>query len=271
MLKGRLLPALMVFLSTALVSGALSTGVYARGLAFTLGPRGAAAHAPAVAAMTALVALALVRVKGLSRAQAGLAFTRRDGVTLAVTTALTALWLVGFIAVVGAVTGAPLARSANAVSVGALATALASFVGSSAIQQLTTQSLALAASPSAGASRGGIAVATAVFTLAHAQVSTAPLYLLNVALFGLASTWLFLAPERPSYALPLGLHAGWNWAQLAVLGAPYGGGANPVAILRWPAASPVLVGGAHGFDEGALFAAALLPFFALARWRRARA
>ncbi|MEZ4392886.1 MAG: hypothetical protein R3A48_17505 [Polyangiales bacterium] len=267
----RALPSLLVFLSTALVSGALSAGVYARGLAFTLGPIGAAAHAPAVAVMTALMALALVRLKGLSRAQSGLVFTRRDGVTLAVTTALTALWLVGFIALVGALTGAPLARSANAVSVAALATALASFVGSAAIQQLTTQSLALAASPSAGASRGGVAGAPAVFTLAHAPVSAAPRDLLNVALFGLASTSLFLAPKRPSYALPLGLHAGWNWAQLAVLGAPFGDGANPVAILRWPAASPTLVGGAHGFDEGALFAVALLPFFALARWRRTAA
>jgi hypothetical protein len=266
MLRSRVLPVLGLFLATAVVTGALTGGVYARGLAFTLGPVGTLAHVPAVALLLALAALLLVRVKGLSRAQAGLTFDARDARALAAATLGTALGLAALVAVTAALTGHPLARSANPVSVAALALALASFVGSSAVQQITTQSFALAASPNGGLSRGGVAFGVAMFTLAHVQVSQAPLYLANVALFGLVTTLLFAAPRRPSYALPLGFHAGWNWAQVAVLGAPTGAEPNPLAPLRWPAGPSVLFGGANGLDEGLLFTAALVPFFALARW-----
>jgi hypothetical protein len=265
MLKDRVFPSILVFVATAIVSGVLSATVYARGLAFTLGPVGAAVHVPAVALMVALMGLALVRVKRLSLSQAGLAFGTRDALTLTASTVLTALWLVVFVAAVGSLTGHPLARSENPVSAFALVASLASFLGSSAIQQLTTQSLAISSSPREGLSLGGTVIATAAFTLAHAQVSTAPVYLVNVTLFGLVSVRLFAATKHPSYALPLGLHAGWNWAQLALLGAPFGGGENPIAVLRWPAASPTLLGGANGFDEGALFAAALVPLFVIGR------
>jgi len=211
-----------------------------------------------------------MRVKGLPYAQAGLTFDARDARALTVATLGTALGLVALVALAAALTGRPLARSANPVSVVALALALVSFVGSSAIQRITTQSFALAASPNRGLSRGGVAFGVAMFTLAHVQVPRSPLYLTNVALFGLASTLLFAAPHRPSYALPLGFHAGWNWAQVVLLGAPTGTEPNPLTPLRWPAGPSWLFGGVNGLDEGWLFTAALVPFFALTRWIRRR-
>ena len=266
----RVLAALCVLAVTVLVSGALTAAVYARGIAFALGPWGTAAHVPAVALMAALMAVALRKVRGLSREQTGLTLDARDAREGALLLALTALTLIALVALAAALTGSPLARSANPLSLGALALALLSFVGSSAIQQLTTQSLVVTVSPAEGVSRVGIAVGVGLFTLAHVQVSAAPLYLANVALVGLVSTLFFVARPRPSYAAPVGFHAAWNWAQVAVLGAPTPGEShNPLAVFRWPAGPSWLFGGANGLDEGALFTAALVPFFGFALWWRA--
>jgi hypothetical protein len=267
-MRTRVAPVLLVFVGTVLVSGALTTGVYARGLPFALGPVGTLVHVPAVAVMAALMGLALVPVKGLTRRESGLVFERSDGAQMAIAMAATCAWLVAFVGITGALLGHPVGRSANPVSVGALALAALSFLGSSAIQQLSTQSLAVAAAPNDRVTAGAIAASTAVFTLAHGGVSPSPVYLLNVALFGLTSTLLFLSSERRSYALPLGMHAGWNFTQIALLGAPFAGNANPIAPLRWPAGAPGLFGGANGFDEGALFTVALLPFVVFAVGRR---
>lgn len=271
MLRRRILPTLAVFAATALVTGALGATVYGRGLAFTLGPLGAAAHVPALALQLALTRAALVRLKGLSPASCGLRVDAGDLRALAAMTAATALGLAVFVALTGALLGHPVGRSANPVDPLALLVALLSFVGSSAVQQVTTQSLALAASPGERVTLGGAAVAVAVFVLAHAQVSTAPVYLANVALFGAAAVALFAGGSRPSYAAPLGMHAGWNFAQVALLGAPSGDAANPIAPLRWPEGAPRWFGGAHGFDEGLLFPLALLPLLAWAARRRATA
>ncbi|MFO0626013.1 MAG: hypothetical protein U0325_10390 [Polyangiales bacterium] len=266
MVRQRVLPGLGVVLITIVVTGALTGGVYARGLAFTLGPVGAVAHLPALAVQVALVAALLRWAKGMTRAEAGLVVTPRDLGALALTLLVTTLGLVALVGLAGALTGHPLARSGGAASPVALLVAALSFVGSSAVQQVTTQSLALATSPAGGISRGGAAVAVAVFVLAHAQASQAPLYLANVALFALAGLALFTASRRRSYALPLGLHAGWNFAQVALLGAPVPGQANTLAPLRWPGGPPWLFGGANGLDEGVLFTVALVPAFAVA-WR----
>lgn len=267
----RVLAALCVLATTMLVSGALTTGVYTRGIAFALGPWGTAAHVPAVALMVALLSVILRKVRGLSREQSGLTLDARDLREGTLVLALTALTLIALVALAGAITGSPLARSANPVSIAALALALLSFVGSSAIQQLSTQSLVIAVSPAAGVSRGAIAVGVGLFTLAHVQISTAPLYLVNVALFGLVGTLLFIARKRPAYATPVGFHAAWNWTQVAVLGAPTPGEShNPLAVFRWPAGPSWLFGGANGLDEGALFTAALVPFFGFALWMRSR-
>lgn len=265
MVKARVLPAILVLLATVFVSGAMTVAVYARGLTFTLGPLGAVSHVPATGVMVLLVWAVLVKGKGLSRRQSGLDFGLRDLLVSGASASFTALWLVGFLALVGALSGHPLERSANPFAPVRLLVALLSFVGSSALQQLTLQSLALATSPRGERSTLGVLVTTAVFTLAHARVTTAPLYLVNVSLFGLVCACLFAVRNPPSYALPLGLHAGWNWAQVALLGAPYGGEDNPIALFSWPKLSPKLLGGENGFDEGLLFCVALLPLFVVAR------
>lgn len=265
MVRARVLPAILVLLATVFVSGAMAAVVYARGLTFALGPLGALAHVPATGVMVLLSWAVLVKGKGISPRQSGLVFGLRDLSVLAAATLGTALWLVGFVALVGALAGHPLVRSGNPVAPGRLGVALLSFVGSSALQQLTLQSIALATSPRGERSTLGVLVTTAVFALAHARVSTAPLYLVNVSLFGLVCAWLFAVHDPPSYALPLGLHAGWNWAQVALLGAPYGGEDNPIAVLSWPRISPKLLGGENGFDEGLLFCVALLPLFVVGR------
>lgn len=259
MLRDRVLPAGAVFVSTMVVTGALTVGVYARGLAFTLGPLGALAHAPAVALLAALSGLALIRLKGLTPSRAGLTLTRADALDLAGAAGVTAAGLVAVVAVAAAVVGRPLARGERPVSLAALGVALVAFVGSAAVQQLTTQSLALAASPATGRSRGGVALAVVMFTLAHVQVSSSTLYLTNVALFALVSLALFDLRGRRAYALPVGFHAGWNFAQVALLGAPTGApDANPLAPWRWPSGPAWVFGGAAGLDEGALFTALML-------------
>lgn len=265
----RVAAVLLVFVASALVSQPLMAGLYARGIALTLGPVGALAHAPAIAVLVALLAVIFARVRRIERARAGLVIERSDVLAMLAAMTLTTAWLTGFVAACSALVGAPLARSGNAFSVSALALAALSFVGSSLIQQLQMQSAVVAAAPDTGVTRGAIAVGTLIFTLAHAMVSSAPLYLANVALFGLSTALLFSGTKRPSYGLALGLHAGWNFTQVAVLGAPFGGSRSATALFRWPDAAPTLFGGANGFDEGALFTLALLPFtlFALARRR----
>lgn len=256
---------MLVLLATILASGPLNVFVYARGLPFTLGLIGTLAHIPALVAMCALLWVALVKVGGATRAQAGLVWERAQWTAMFASMGATVSWLIVFVTVAGALLGSPLARSSNAISPGALALAALSFVLSSLMQQLSTQSLVIAASKPGERSKTAVAIGTAVFTLAHAGLSPAPLYLLNVALFGLGTTLLFLSGREPRYGLSLGLHAGWNFAQIAVLGAPFAGNANPVAPLRWPAPS-LWLGRSNGFDEGLLFALALAPYFALA-WR----
>lgn len=259
---------MLVLVATILASGPLNVWVYARGLPFTLGPLGTLAHVPALAVMLALLWVALVKVGGATRAQAGLRWERAQWTTMLATMGATILWLITVVAIAGALLGSPLARSSNAISPSALALAALSFVLSSLMQQLSTQSLVIAASRPGERSKIAVAISAAVFTLAHAGLSPAPLYLLNVALFGLGTTLLFLSSREPRYGLPLGLHAGWNFAQIAVLGAPFAGNANPIAPLRWPAPS-LWLGKSNGFDEGLLFALALAPYFALA-WRASR-
>lgn len=264
MVRKRVLPVLVVFATTVVVTGVLTAGVYARGLAFTLGPVGALVHVPALAVLMALASVALVRVKGLTRVEAGLQFEAGDLGAFARASTATVVGLVALVFAAGALSGHPLTRGANAVSPGLLLAAFVSFVGSSAVQQVTLQSFAIAASPHARPSRGGVAFAVGMFVLAHVQVSHSPLYLANVALFALASIALFHGP-RPSYALPFGFHAGWNFAQVALLAAPTGApDANPVAPWRWPQGASLLFGGAAGLDEGLLFTVAMMPVFAVA-------
>lgn len=259
---------MLVLLATILASGPLNVLVYARGLPFTLGPIGTLAHIPALALMLGLLWVALVKVGGATREQAGLRWERAQWTAMLATMGATALWLIVFVAGAGALLASPLTRSANPIAPGTLVLAALSFVASSLMQQLSTQSLVIAASRPGERSKAAVVIGTLVFTLAHAGLSPAPLYLLNVALFGLATTALFLSSPEPRYGLSLGLHAGWNFAQIAVLGAPFAGNANPVAPLRWPAPS-LWLGKSNGFDEGLLFAFALAPFFALA-WAMAR-
>lgn len=265
-MAARIVSVVLVFVVTVLVSGPLNVLVYAKGLAFTLGPAGVAAHVPAIALMVALLGLVLVKLRKLSKRAAGFELDARALALGSLAMVATALWLVIFVAVMGALLGSPLQRSANAISPGALALAAVSFIASSLVQQLSTQSFVRAASPNEEISRGGVAVGVVIFTLAHAGVTPSAIYLCNVALFGLATTLLFTMGDgrrAPSYALATGMHAGWNFAQIALLGAPFGGFANPVAVWRWPSAPAILVGGSNGFDEGVLFSLACLPFVLL--------
>jgi hypothetical protein len=266
----RILSTLVVVVATALVSGSLMTLVYARGLGVTLGPWGALAHIPAIAVFVGLLWVALVLVRRVDRSRAGLVWTREESLHallafVAVTVSLTVM-----VAVAGALVRAPLTRSGAPVSLGALWWAALSFAGSSAVQQLSTQSIVVATSPDEGPSRRGLLLAVAIFTLAHAGVSSSWMYLPNVALFGLATSLIFVSGPRPRFGLSIGMHAGWNFTQIALLGAPFGASYSETAVFRWPAGPSSLFGQSSGLDEGALFTVAVVPWVLFALWRRRR-
>lgn len=266
----RILSAIAVVVATMLVSGSLVTFVYGRGLPFALGPMGTLAHIPALALFIALLWAALTRVRRLDRDRAGLVWARDETLHFVSSFSVTCVTLTALVFVAGALVGAPLALSARPVSVVALLLAALSFVGSSAVQQLSTQSLVVASSPDEGPSRAGFAIATLVFVLAHVGVSSSWMYLPNVALFGLATSLLFASGPRPRYGLPIGMHAGWNFTQVALLGAPFGATHSETAVFRWPSGAPSVFGQSNGMDEGALFTVAVVPWVLFALWRRAR-
>ena len=78
----------------------------------------------------------------------------------------------------------------------------------------------------------------------------------------LAGVWLCVAYWRTrSLWFPLGLHAGWNWVQGAVLGSPVSGitKLTPDPLLRFADSGPVwLGGGAYGIEGGAACTLVLL-------------
>ena len=78
----------------------------------------------------------------------------------------------------------------------------------------------------------------------------------------LAGVWLGIAYWRTrSLWFPLGVHAGWNWVQGAVLGSPVSGitSITPSPLLRFADAGPAWVGGGdYGIEGGAACTLALL-------------
>lgn len=266
----RILSTLAVVVATALVSGSLMRLVYARGVSATLSAWGALAHLPAIAVFVGLLWVALVRIRRVDRSRAGLVWSREESLHALAAFVVTAVGLIAVVGAAAALVGAPLARSGNAVSIAALWWAALSFVGSSAVQQLTAQSIVVASSPDEGPSRVGLLWSVAIFTLAHVGVSSSWMYLPNVALFGLATSLLFVSGARPRYGLCLGMHAGWNFTQIAILGAPFGASRSETAVFRWPSGPSALFGLSSGLDEGALFTVAVVPWVLFALWRRRR-
>jgi len=114
-------------------------------------------------------------------------------------------------------------------------------------------------------------VSSSVFALLHsATPNTSALSLLGLFLNGLLLAAGFLLSGR--LALPIGLHAAWNFTQGAVFGFPVSGDREGGSLLAPAAGGPALLtGGAYG-PEGGLIGMAFMAagIAGLALWARLR-
>ena len=114
-------------------------------------------------------------------------------------------------------------------------------------------------------------VSSLVFALLHgATPNTSPLSLLGLFLNGLLLAAGFLLSGR--LALPIGLHAAWNFTQGAVFGFPVSGDQESASVVSLTVTGPALfTGGAYG-PEGGLVGMAFMVvgIAAIALWARFR-
>ncbi|HRI69588.1 MAG TPA: hypothetical protein PK156_35395 [Polyangium sp.] len=165
---------------------------------------------------------------------------------------------------------APFRMSGAPPSVLILVFALLGFVVNGALQQVQLQSLVVVGSRDGRASVGAIAGAQFVFVGMHAAQHAEPIYVLNVLFFGLLTTLLFFRGGRASYALPIGLHAGWNFAEVCLMGMQMEGvPAHHLGIAEWPANEHFYSGGAMGLEGGIAVIPMFLVLLAIA-WRLMR-
>jgi membrane protease YdiL (CAAX protease family) len=106
-----------------------------------------------------------------------------------------------------------------------------------------------------------IAVTSVPFALAHlSNPEAVPVFTFINTL--LAGAWLGVAYWRTrSLWLPLGIHAGWNWVQGAILGSPVSGITKiaPAPLLRFTDSGPFWIGGgSYGIEGGAACTIALI-------------
>lgn len=245
----------LLMITAVIAANALALAlVLGRGLDFMLGPLGALLQVPLVLGLGVAARWILgPRAAGWFAPSRAAVVELGAGLLLG-TLAVAAI--AGLVAIVSAPSGAPAFSPA----------ALASFTVNAALQQVGLAGVALAASdPRRGLGPDGVAFAVAFFTVTHAQESTAPLYLLNVALFALATLGVTAARRR--LALAAGLHGGWNAALFFVGGVPLEGSTPAVS---WAHTEAAWSGGAAGFEHG-LANAAVVAAIAATAWASARA
>jgi hypothetical protein len=247
----RVVPFALMFLASVAVSAVAMVAMYARGMAFALGPWGALIHVPVVAAMALAMWAVLARTKQLRPEQMG--FARRPGAPrdLALWTLTAVGIVVGIAATLHATGVARLVLAASRPSMFGLAVGFVALLGSAAFQQLIQQGFVLAASRGGRPSIATVAFAALLFAASHIDANATALALLNDALFAVLSSVLFFRGPSPSFGAPIGLHAGWNFALTFVLGCPVGDGeAGRVGLFRWPTGERLLSGGALGLHSG---------------------
>jgi hypothetical protein len=269
---------MLVFVVTVVLNVVAMALVFSRGVAFSSSAAGLAIQLPLVVALAAACGAILVKVRGMTRAEAGFALHARSPLELVAAMALASLVL-SVVAAVVVVAAAPLDTSSAPPSISGNAIALVSCTVNAAFQQIALQSMALAAAGASTRSRALAFVgACAFFTLTHAVETTSPVFLANVMMFALVSSLLF---HTRGYAAAIGFHAGWNFTRMALLGAPIAEGTpdtvaatTPSAgVFVWPLEPALVTGGVHGPDGGvaclAVLALSLVAALGIVRVRSA--
>jgi hypothetical protein len=233
-----------VLLAVVVANGAALALVIGRGTDVMLGALGGLVQLPIVLALGAALHWVLTRLLHLPPERTGLVPTKRDVLDLG---AGLASGVLGVAVIAMLALASAEVRTAAAPSPAALS-ALASFTVNAALQQLALVGLAFALGPRQGAPAPlGLGLSLAFFVLTHASESVAPVYLSNVALFGLATLGLFVARRGLGWAV--GLHGGWNTA-LFLAGGVSLDGAGALQWLSWTPRDVLWSGGPAGFEHG---------------------
>lgn len=252
-----------MLLAVVVANGAALALVLGRGTTFMLGPLGGLLQLPIVLVLAAVVHQVLTRILGMPPERTGLVprwkSVRELGLGLGCGVA-------GVVVIASLVLGTAEARGITAPS-GSLLVGLVSFTVNAGLQQLGLVGLALAFGPSDRApTPAGFAVALLFFVATHASESVAPIYLSNVALFGLATLGLFAA--RRDLAWAVGLHGAWNTTLVFVGGASLEG-PGTLELVAWTPHDELWSGGAAGFEHG-LANTLVCALVAAAAWGAAR-
>ena len=210
--RERVAPFVAVFIALTVVNGGANVALFSRGFGFMLSPVGTALGALFTLLIAGASALVLSRVKRITPVDAGLVPRRGFGSALLMATVAGVGSVVAIVAILS-LTGAATLTWRGAPpwvwGVGILA-----FWLNAALQQIGLQSLWLSLRGGDRSTWREAVLPLALFVGSHAAISHAPLYLLNVALFGVATMLAFSRATPPSYAAPVGLHGGWNAAML---------------------------------------------------------
>ena len=248
--RTRVLPFVLVLFAVVVTSAA-------SGFCFVGGFDGASSPSILVAQMLILAVMALVswavlaRMRKLAPEVLGFEATSRAAKELPIgfVVGMVCPALVALVLTMTQV--APFRLSATPPSALLIVLAIVGFAVNGALQQVQLQSLAVVGSRDGKASIGAIAGAQFIFVGMHAAQHAEPIYVLNVALFGVLTSLLFFWGGRASYALPMGLHAGWNFAEVCLLGMQMEGvPAHHLGIAEWPVVGQFYSGGAMGLEGG---------------------
>lgn len=264
-LAARVWPLAAVFGCVFVLNGVAMTLLFSRGYAFMVSPAGLGLGLALTVALAAACGAVLARTKGLDRDAAGLRLDARAGVELVVATGGAFACVVALVAALASTGQGALAW--KGISPVAVVLTIVASVVNAGFQQLGLQSLGLAARGEHGRWLGPSALTLALFVATHAAVSQAPIYLLNVALFGALTIAMFFGPSRRSYAAPTGFHGGWN-AALMLLGAlPE---SDAVSASTWHGRASILSGGAHGVESGLAYTLSLVAVGAVVALTRSQ-
>jgi len=270
-MKNQVVASLLVVVASIAVNAAAIPLVFSRGLAWLATPLGLVAQVPFLVVIALLVRLVLRRFRGLDTAALGVAplATARAIAPLVVGLAFPVV-AAGALVLKGHGTFTPASLDAGLVGalvVGALSTAV-----NAALQDVTLVGLALAASSSTSrVTRGAFAVSVAFFVFGHLPVSQAPVYVVNVALFG-ALALLFFEPASTtrSFLSTVAFHTGTNVSFVFFIGSPTTEGVT--SLLGLTGTDETWSGGAAGLESGAVLVvvyAILLAALLVYRRRRA--
>jgi membrane protease YdiL (CAAX protease family) len=175
---------------------------------------------------------------------------------LLVTVVFVVEWAAGWLTVQGA---APLA-----VAVGAIAIGLGRAVLVAAVEEAIFRGLVLDYLRQPIGTPAAVGVSSLAFAAAHAFNSNVnALAVANLAVagvvFGLAFLW------GKGLAVPIGLHAAWNFVEGSLYGLPVSGSGRESLLLVWVGGPELATGGAFG-PEGGLVGLAAMLLTVLVMW-----